>query len=428
MTQPTLTGPHAGHAPSGQGARTRRVWTNVGIVVATVGSAALAAGAADMRLYDSAPGQPAGNLTLSAFLVSVAAAVMLCFRLRSPRALLVTALVACLPPLVLPTDSLPALIGAASVVVWHPDVRARWGVPVLAGVATIVAVWRDTRGTASGKSFWNSLEHPDGSAGTWPAMPWWQVLLVAGLLVALFVGTALLRRSRADTDVHRHRAEAARAEADDLGRRIAEQNDREALAREVHDVLGHRLSILAMQANALEIEAQAAGAPEVEDRARQIQQGAAGSMNDLRSLLSILRHGPQAGERPYELADIATLVSECIDAGTPVSSNVFVDQSSPLDPVVSRSAYRITTELLTNARKHSPGNLVRLHIHGNPHDGLVISTENPLGSGGSGTGSQSGLAGIGRRANDLGGRFWAGPSPDGRTYTATVKLPWHLPR
>ena len=151
-------------------------------------------------------------------------------------------------------------------------------------------------------------------------------------------------------------------------------------------------------------------------------------MNDLRSLLSILRHGPQAGERPYELADIATLVTECIDAGTPVSSNDFVDQSKPLDPVLSRSAYRITTELLTNARKHSPGNLVRLSIHGNPRDGLVISTENPMAPGGSGTGSQSGLAGIGRRANDLGGQFWAGPSDDGRTYTATARLPWHLPR
>ncbi|QNK53556.1 hypothetical protein H7F30_04455 [Dermacoccus sp. PAMC28757] len=428
--------------PVGDSSKRRRVWANVGIAVATFLSAALAAGYADTRLYGHRAGETIGDLTAAAFFASLAVCAGLCWRFRSTAALLVTAVIACLPPLFLPADSLPALIAMASVIVWHPDVRARVGVAAGATLATFVAVWRDSRGTRDDTSFWNSLEHPDGSPGTWEPMPLWQVALITALLVAAFAGVALLRRSRRDVtreharaaqaqrQAHQARTHAAEAQsrAQDLGRRLAEQDEREALAREVHDVLGHRLSILAMQANALEIEAQASGALDVQERARQIQQGAAGSMTDLRSLLAILRHGPQAGERPYELADIATLVTECIDAGTPVSSNVFVDQSSPLDPVVSRSAYRITTELLTNARKHSPGNLVRLHIHGNPHDGLVISTENPLGSGGSGTGSQSGLAGIGRRANDLGGRFWAGPSLDGRTYTATAKLPWHLPR
>ncbi|CAM3441117.1 hypothetical protein GCM10009762_01500 [Dermacoccus barathri] len=422
--------------------RWRRVCTNVGIVAGTLLSASLAAGYSDTRLHGHRNGETIGDLTAAAFFVSLAVGAGLCWRFRSTAALLVTAVIACLPPLFLPTDSLPALIAMASVVVWHPDVRARIGVAAGATLATFAAVWRDSRGTRAGTSFWNSVEHPDGSPGTWAPMPLSQVALITLLLAAAFAGVALLRRSRRDVTrehtratqaqhlAHQARTHAAEAQsrAQDLGRRLAEQDEREALAREVHDVLGHRLSILAMQANALEIEAQASDAPDLQERARQIRQGAAGSMTDLRSLLSILRHGPRADERPYELADIATLVTECIDAGTPVSSNVFVDQSSPLDPVVSRSAYRITTELLTNARKHSPGHLVRLHIHGNPRDGLVISTENPLGPGGPGVGSQSGLTSIGQRAHDLGGRFWAGPSPDGRTYTATAKLPWQLLR
>lgn len=408
--------------------RARRIAANVAIVLGTFCSAALAAAYAEARIYGHVNGDSAGNLTAIAFLLSLVAATALCFRLRSTAALLGTTVAACVPPLLMPADSLPALIGMASVIVWHPDVRARWGVGVLASVATLVAVWRDSRGTRSGTSVWNSFEHPDGSSGTWPPMPLWQVVVFSALLVAAFAGVALLRRTRDDAATQRGRAEAANAHVHSLGQRLAEQDEREALAREVHDVLGHRLSILAMQANALEIEAQASGAPDVENRARQIQQGAAGSMTDLRSLLGMLREGPREHERPYELADIATLVRECIDAGTPVSSNVFVDQSQPLDPVVSRSAYRITTELLTNARKHSPGTLVHLDIRGNPRDGLIITTQNAMTPGAFGPGGGTGLAGVGRRAHDLGGDFRAGPSPDGRVYTATARLPWHLPR
>ncbi|PZP03595.1 MAG: hypothetical protein DI618_03215 [Dermacoccus nishinomiyaensis] len=217
----------------------------------------------------------------------------------------------------------------------------------------------------------------------------------------------------------------------DLDRQMAEKEEREALAREVHDVLGHRLSLLSMQANALEIEAQEAGSRDVEDRARQIQEGAAGSMTDLRSLLAMLRTGQSAPDEHHALADIAELVRECIDAGTPVSSNVFVDQSHPLDPVISRSAYRITTELLTNARKHAPGSLVQLDIRGDARGGITISTANPLpdvASAARSDGSGTGLTGVARRAQDVGGSFWTGPSPDGRRFTASATLPWTMPR
>lgn len=217
----------------------------------------------------------------------------------------------------------------------------------------------------------------------------------------------------------------------DLDRQMAEKEEREALAREVHDVLGHRLSLLSMQANALEIEAQEAGAPDVEKRARQLQEGAAGSMDDLRSLPAMLRTGQSAPDEHHALADIAELVRECIDAGTPVSSNVFVDQSHPLDPVISRSAYRITTELLTNARKHAPGSLVQLDIRGDARGGITISTANPLpdvASAARSDGSGTGLTGVARRAQDVGGSFWAGPSPDGRRFTASATLPWTMPR
>lgn len=212
----------------------------------------------------------------------------------------------------------------------------------------------------------------------------------------------------------------------DLDRQMAEKEE-----REVHDVLGHRLSLLSMQANALEIEAQEAGAPDVEKRARQLQEGAAGSMDDLRSLPAMLRTGQSAPDEHHALADIAELVRECIDAGTPVSSNVFVDQSHPLDPVISRSAYRITTELLTNARKHAPGSLVQLDIRGDARGGITISTANPLpdvASAARSDGSGTGLTGVARRAQDVGGSFWAGPSPDGRRFTASATLPWTMPR
>ena len=246
------------------------------------------------------------------------------------------------------------------------------------------------------------------------------------------VSAVLVGALQPQADEARARARQTQAKVHDLGRQMAEKDEREALAREVHDVLGHRLSLLSMQANALEIEAQEAGSRDVEDRARQIQEGAAGSMTDLRSLLAMLRTGAtDESADHHELADIATLVTECIDAGTPVSSNVFVDQSHPLDPVISRSAYRITTELLTNARKHAPGSLVQLDIRGDARGGITISTTNPLpdvARAARSDGSGTGLTGVARRAQDVGGSFWAGPSPDGRRFTASATLPWTMPR
>lgn len=454
-------------APLGNSSRARRRATNVAIIVGTIFSASLAAAYVTPRMDGAAPGGSGNALSVTAFLASIAASVGLCWRLRSTTALLVTAALACLPGLALPTDSLPALIAMASVIVWHPDVRAHVAVSAAATLATFVAVWRDSRGTRDGTSFWNSIEHPDGSSGSWPAMPWWQVALITALLVGLFAGVALVRRSRRDAsraaavahherahaqqaqaqarqsdvraqhavrqaDEARARAQQTQAQVHDLGRQMAEKDEREALAREVHDVLGHRLSLLSMQANALEIEAQEAGSRDVEDRARQIQEGAAGSMTDLRSLLAMLRTGAtDESADHHDLADIADLVRECIDAGTPVSSNVFVDQSHPLDPVISRSAYRITTELLTNARKHAPGSLVQLDIRGDARGGITISTANPLpddARAARSDGSGTGLTGVARRTQDVGGSFWAGPSPDGRRFTASATLPWTMSR
>lgn len=258
-------------------------------------------------------------------------------------------------------------------------------------------------------------------------MPLWTVSLLATLVTAVFAGTALLRRARRDLASEQGRADSAQAAAAALDRSLTEQSEREALAREVHDVLGHRLSLVAMQANVLAIEADEAGHPALARRSQQIQEGTASAMDDLRSLLQMMRREPTTPGRPSDLQDIAALVKECIDAGTPVSSSVFVDQSEPLDPVVSRSAHRIVTELLTNARKHSPGELVQLEITGDPATGLTIRARNPYHPGTStGRGTGSGLVGIGQRAESLGGRFTAGPSRDGSVYEASASLPWRL--
>ena len=443
--QPVEPAPAAPPAAARGGARLDgaprgRRWTmNALIVASTFVTGALIASYATPRADGVPLTAPANDVSAAAFLATLAAAAALCWRMRSLTALTATAGVACLPGLLLPTDSLPALIGMASVIVWHPDVRARLAIGGAATASTFASIWRDSRGTRADTSFWNSFEHPEGSTGTWSPMPWWQVAVITAVLVTMFAGAALIRRARRDVTVQQQRvaqaqvhAKQAQQHSNSLAQRVAEQDEREALAREVHDVLGHRLSILSMQANALEIEAQAAGSRDVEERARQIQQGASGSMADLRSLLTMLRTGAggQAPDDHSDLADIADLVRECIDAGTPVSSNVFVDQTHPLDPVISRSAYRITTELLTNARKHAPGQLVQLDIRGDAQGGIVISTANPLrpaaahhrpGDGG------TGLAGVARRAHDIGGSFWAGPTPDGRRFTASATLPWALP-
>ncbi|MFD4868447.1 sensor histidine kinase [Streptomyces sp. NPDC058412] len=266
-------------------------------------------------------------------------------------------------------------------------------------------------------------------------------------LIAGSIGWGLFRRSRQQLIASlRERAELAEADAESRAER-ARMEAREEIAREMHDVLGHRLSLLSVHAGALEFNP---GAPraEIERAAGVMRESAHLALHDLREVIGVLRagsgSGPAEGERPQpELADLARLVAEARAAGGRIELAGPPAGAEP-PPLVGRTAYRIVQEALTNVRKHAPGAAVDVRVAGGPGDGLTVEvrnapppgpdrapgTEAALGRAGAevgaelgaGAGGGQGLIGLAERARLAGGELTAAPAEGG--FRVHAWLPW----
>ena len=222
-------------------------------------------------------------------------------------------------------------------------------------------------------------------------------------------------RDRAD------RAEAEQALRADRARRA----ERQRIAREMHDVLAHRLSLLAVHAGALEFRADAPTA-DVSRAAGVIRATAHEALEELRDVVAVLRDDDaDSPERPQPtLADLPALVAECRRAGTTVHDRVRVD-AAPLPRSVGRAVYRIVQEALTNVRKHAPSSGVDLSVSGAPESGLSIVVRSRLAVDRVGDpmpGAGSGLVGLAERAELAGG--WLDARADGGDFVVRGWVPW----
>jgi signal transduction histidine kinase len=206
--------------------------------------------------------------------------------------------------------------------------------------------------------------------------------------------------------------------------------ERTRIAREMHDVLAHRISLISMHANALEYRADAAG-DEIAQSASVIRSGAHQALEDLREVIGVLRADTdeETGERPQPtLSDIPALIEESSQAGTKVvlHSTITADVDG-MSLSVGRTAYRIVQEGLTNARKHAPRMLVRVDLGGAPGSGLNVEVRNRRPAGPSRDpavpGAGVGLIGLGERTELAGGRLEHGPTPEGE-FLLRARLPW----
>ncbi|MER6444942.1 two-component sensor histidine kinase [Streptomyces venezuelae] len=254
-------------------------------------------------------------------------------------------------------------------------------------------------------------------------------------LIAGAIGWGLFRRSRQQLIASlRERAELAEADAESRAAR-ARLEAREEIAREMHDVLGHRLSLLSVHAGALEFNP---GAPraEIERAAGVMRESAHLALHDLREVIGVLRAGPgtdpsEAGERPQpELADLPRLVAEARAAGGRIELAGPPEGAAP-PPLVGRTAYRIVQEALTNVRKHAPGAAADVRVTGGPGDGLTVEVRNTRPPGpdpargtvpGPAEGGGQGLIGLAERARLAGGELTAVPAGDG--FRVRAWLPW----
>ncbi|MET9508106.1 histidine kinase [Streptomyces flavidovirens] len=252
------------------------------------------------------------------------------------------------------------------------------------------------------------------------------------VIVLLIVGWGMFVRSRRQLVVSlRDRARRAEAEAA-LRAEQAQRLAREAIAREMHDVLAHRLTLLSVHAGALEFRPDAPPA-EVARAAGVIRDSAHEALNDLREVIGVLR-GPAAGDgpatgdehRPQPTLDtLDALVAESREAGMKVALDHRVARPQDVPAAIGRNVYRIAQEGLTNARKHAPGAEVTVTLTGAPGDGLTVEVRNPAPEGDAPPvpGSGQGLIGLTERATLAGGRLDHGPTPDGG-FKVGAWLPW----
>lgn len=245
-------------------------------------------------------------------------------------------------------------------------------------------------------------------------------------LAAAVLGWGMLVRVRRQSS----RERAARLEAErELLVAEARQAERNRIAREMHDVLAHRLSLLTLHAGALELRPDAAP-DEVARAAGVVRESAYQALEDLREVIGVLRTGTERSdetpERPQPtLADVPHLVDESRRAGMHVRLDC-PDDLSAVPSVVGRSAYRIAQEGLTNARKHAPEGEVTLVVRATPDDGVTVEVRNPYpaDAGAAGIpGAGSGLIGLAERAALAGGLLEHGPTGTG-DFTLHAWLPW----
>ncbi|MFD0354653.1 sensor histidine kinase, partial [Streptomyces sp. NPDC127110] len=204
--------------------------------------------------------------------------------------------------------------------------------------------------------------------------------------------------------------------------RLAERAD---IAADMHDSLGHVLSLVALRAGALELS------PDLTDRDRADVAEPRGTIADaverLRETVAVLHEPGEQGPEPDTVED---LLGRAVASGVPVRWERRGTFTGTLPPLVERGTYRVVQEALTNAVKHAPGGRVRVGIDHGP-DRTRVSVVNAAArdgepaAAGAGAGSGRGLTGLRERVAVLGGTLRTGPYQDG--FRVTAVLPHQAP-
>jgi signal transduction histidine kinase len=195
--------------------------------------------------------------------------------------------------------------------------------------------------------------------------------------------------------------------------------ERQRIARELHDVVAHHMSVIAIQAEAAPYKT-ADPPPELVESFADIRASALAGMSELRRVLGVLRaDGRDTAPQPG-LADLDALLDSARSGGVSVS----VSRSGnpvPLPEGVDLSAYRIVQEALSNAIRHAPGSNVQVHVAYRP-DGVALDVCNDqvLATSAALPGGGHGIIGMRERATMLGGSLDAGPTGDGGFHVAAV--------
>jgi signal transduction histidine kinase len=290
---------------------------------------------------------------------------------------------------VIPNSFIPLLVGIAANVLFAmlPERRkALAGYALTLGAAAIV-----------------DRNDPEGSIGSWV---WVAIVFTIGWIV----GWAFGGQSR-QTEEARERARRAEREREERAR-LAVTEERARIARELHDVVGHSVSVMTVQASAVRRLLK----PE-QEREREalliVEQTGREAMAEMRRMVGVLRRpeeAPALAPQP-SLEHLGKLVEHARESGLPVTLKV-EGEAVKLPAGVDLTAYRLVQEGLTNALKHARAQNAEVLVR--YEDGNVELTVSDDGSGGGGGDSGGhGLVGMRERISVYGGELEAGPRPEG---------------
>lgn len=253
-------------------------------------------------------------------------------------------------------------------------------------------------------------------------------LLSVGICIAigLFIGA----RRELLLSLH-ERAETAEREQT-LRVAQARVGERARIAREMHDVLAHRISLVAMHSGALTFRDNLTS-QEVRDTAGVIQENAHQALTEMRSVLGVLRGDEPPDGRPEapqpKITDLPALIEDTRQYGEDVTLTA-TGTLDNLPDTLSRNVFRIVQECLTNARKHAPGQPVQVHLTGEPGDRVLVEVVNPTSPDGLQAGGRQelprsglGLIGLTERAVLSGGELRHGLDRS-RRFVVSGWLPW----
>lgn len=387
--------------------RGRRVWAEswrlaVAVLTGLV-TAALVWPTMDTRGWSDAH---IGGLVLGDFAAGLVAVVLLPFRHRAP--LLVTVVIAVL-------SSVSTLaVGAAALALVSLATRRRAVELAIAGAVMLGAT-----------VLYDVVLAPDQD------MPLWQIVAVGAGGIALLVAIGIgIGQRRALLLSLRERAALVEREQQ-LREDRAREQERAHIAREMHDVLGHRLSLVALHAGALEYRGPGLTPDETAAAAGVVRAEAHSALTDLRDVLGVLRDPSSTGRDEVTatappqptLVDLAELLDDARAGGTVVRASIDADASSA-PTGVGRHAYRIVQEGLTNARRHAPGHVVDVVVEVLDGPTLRVVVSNTVADGPAPPDTAGhGLRGLAERARLVGGTFRAGVGTAG-VHVVEVVLPW----
>ena len=250
----------------------------------------------------------------------------------------------------------------------------------------------------------------------------WSLIVGGG---ALLLDTVVLVAIGMYTGARRELVASMRAQVEQAEReqqlRVAQGQaaERQRIAREMHDVLAHRISLVSMYSGALAYRDDL-NPEQTREIAETIRENANLALTELRGVLGSLRG--EEGDRPQPtLADLPGLIADNRAAGVRIEfSGVALEG---LSPAVSRHSYRIVQEGLTNARKHAPGAKVDVRLGGDPGSGLRIELRNLVnGRGAVVPGGGYGLLGLAERTGLVGG--WIEHGIRDEVFQLEAWMPW----